>query len=155
MNEIDCSRIKPSYLRALVAVAEYGNFSEAALHLGLAQSTVSRAIANLEEELGVLLFSRGRYGANLTPIGERLTTHARQVLQLLETIVKEARLEKGLESGQVRIAAFRTIATHVLPGIITRFCDRFPDINVTVMEFWDHVGWSKPCGKAAQMLDSS
>jgi DNA-binding transcriptional LysR family regulator len=140
MDKIDCSRIKPSYLRALIAVAEHGNFSEAALQLELSQSTVSHAIANLEQELGVQLVARGRHGAYLTPVGERVIRYAHQVLQLLESMAKEANLEKGLQGGQVRIAAFRSVATHILPGMITRFCDRFPDIAVSVIEFWDHAG---------------
>jgi hypothetical protein len=71
MDQLSSSRIKLSQLRALVAVAECGNFSEAALHLEVSQSAVSHAIATLEDELGVVLFTRGRHGATLTPIGER------------------------------------------------------------------------------------
>lgn len=139
MNEINSSRIK-SQLRALFAVAEYGNFSEAALHLELSQSAVSHAIANLEDELGVLLLSRGRHGANLTPVGKRVIDYARQVLQLLEAMVKEANLEKGLHGGSVRIACFRSVATHVLPAVIVRFRSRFPEIAVTITEHSDHLG---------------
>jgi len=58
MDEINNSRIKLSQLRALVAVAVHGNFSEAALHLGLSQSAVSHAIATLEEELGSVTLGR-------------------------------------------------------------------------------------------------
>jgi len=68
MDEINNSRIKLSQLRALVAVAVHGNFSEAALHLGLSQSAVGRTIATWR--IGVLLLSRGRHGAHLTPVGE-------------------------------------------------------------------------------------
>lgn len=60
-------KIKLSQLRALVAIADCGNFSEAALELDLSQSTISHAIATLEEELGVTLLQRGRHGARLTP----------------------------------------------------------------------------------------
>lgn len=140
MNEINSSRIKLSQLRALIAVAECSNFSEAALHLELSQSAISHAIATLEEELGVLLLSRGRYGAHLTPVGERVTTHARQVMQLLEAIEKEANLEKGLHGGSVRIACFRSVATHVLPVAIARFRRHFPKIAVSITEHDDYVG---------------
>ncbi|MCG8363635.1 MAG: LysR family transcriptional regulator, partial [Pseudanabaenales cyanobacterium] len=64
MNRHPYSGIKPSQLRALVAVAECGAFGEAAWKLGVTQPTVSHAIATLEEELGVILFSRGRHGAH-------------------------------------------------------------------------------------------
>jgi DNA-binding transcriptional LysR family regulator len=140
MNEINSSRIKLSQLRALVAVAEYGNFSEAALHLELSQSAVSHAIASLEDELGVLLLSRGRHGAHLTPVGERVIDYARQVLQLLGAMVKEANLEKGLHGGSVRIACFRSVGTHVLPAVIAQFRRRFPEIAVTINEHSDYLG---------------
>lgn len=137
MNEINISRIKISQLRALVAVAEYGNFSEAALHLELSQSAISHAIACLEDELGVVLLSRGRHGAYPTPVGERIIGYAQQVLQLLEGMVKEANLEKGLHGGSVRIACFRSVATHVLPAVIAQFRRHFPKIAVTINEYND------------------
>lgn len=134
MNEINRSQIKLSQLRTLVAVAEWGNFSEAALHLQISQSAVSHAIATLEEELGVVLVSRGRHGAHLTPVGERILAHARQTLQLLEAIAREANLEKSLQGGMVRIACFRSVATHILPTAIGRFRKSFPNINVSITE---------------------
>ncbi|MBD2006271.1 MULTISPECIES: LysR family transcriptional regulator [Cyanophyceae] len=140
MNEINSSRIKLSQLRALVTVAEYGNFSEAALHLELSQSAISHAIATLEEELGVILLYRGRHGAHLTPVGERVIDHARSVLQLLGAIEKEVNLEKGLHGGSVRIACFRSVATHILPAAIARFRDRYPKIAVSIIEHSDYLG---------------
>jgi DNA-binding transcriptional LysR family regulator len=139
MHEINLSKMKISQLRALVAVAKHGNFSEAALHMELSQSAVSHAIASLEEELGVVLLSRGRYGAHPTPVGERVISHARQVLHLLEEIEKEANREKGLHGGQVRLAAFRSVATHVLPMVIAQFRRHFPDISVSITENCDYV----------------
>jgi DNA-binding transcriptional LysR family regulator len=140
MSEINPYKLKISQLRALVAVADYGNFSEAALQLDLSQSAVSHAIASLEDELGVILLIRGRQGAQLTPVGERVISQARQVLCLLEGIVKEANLEKGLKGGSVRIASFRSVATHILPVVIARFRQSFPQIAVTIIEHFDHAG---------------
>lgn len=140
MSQIMRSQIKLSQLRALVAAAESGNFSEAALHLELSQSAVSHAIASLEEELGVVLLSRGRHGAHSTPVGERVLAHARQVLQLLEAMEKEANLEKGLQGGSVRLACFRSIATHVLPAVIAEFRTHFPEIVVTIGEYSHYEG---------------
>ena len=138
MSAVNPYSLKISQLRALVAVADHHNFSEAALHLGISQSAVSHAIATLEDELGVLLLNRGRNGASLTPVGERLIAQARQVLALLIEIVQEANREKGLQGGQVRIAAFRSMASRILPMVISRFRDRFPSITVTVTEFDEH-----------------
>ena len=71
------NRIKLSQLQILVEVAKYENFSEAALALGISQSAVSHAIASLEDYLGIVLFNRGRHGATLTPVGDRILTHAK------------------------------------------------------------------------------
>ncbi len=134
MNDIYKSRIKLSQIRALVAIADWGNFSEAGSQLEISQSAVSHAIATLEAELGVVLLSRGRHGAHLTPVGERIAAHGRQVLQLLDAMHKEANLAKGLQGGQVRIACFRSVATHILPTVIARFRQNYPNITLTITE---------------------
>jgi DNA-binding transcriptional LysR family regulator len=127
-------KLKLSQLRALVAVADCGNFSEAALQLDLSQSTISHAIATLEEELGVMLLQRGRHGAKLTPVGDRITAHARGVLNLLDAMTSEANQARGLQGGRLRIASFRSVATHVLPGAIARLHRRYPAISISVLE---------------------
>lgn len=131
---MNLSKLKLSQIRALVAVADYGNFSEAALQLGVNQSTISHAIATLEDELGVILLNRGRYGAQLTPIGEQITDKATQILKLLEGIDQDAQRSKGLQGGTVRIAAYRSVATHILPGAIARLHSRYPKVKVTITE---------------------
>jgi DNA-binding transcriptional LysR family regulator len=128
------SKIKLSQLRALVAIADCGNFSEAALKLDVTQSTISHAIAILEEELGITLVQRGRHGARLTPVGDRITAHARDVLGLLDTIGSEANQARGVQGGTLRIASFRSVATHVLPGAIARLHRRYPAITISVHE---------------------
>jgi DNA-binding transcriptional LysR family regulator len=137
MNANRQSQIKLSQLRALIAVAERGNFGEAALQMGLSQSAVSHAIATLEEMLGVVLIARGRHGAYLTPVGDRVLVYARQMMQALDGMMKEANLAKGLQGGQVRIASFRSVATHILPEAIAQFRQRFPDITVLLTDHED------------------
>lgn len=136
MNEINTRRMKLSQIQALIAVADCANFSGAALQMELSQSAVSHAIASLESELGVQLFHRGRHGAQLTSVGERVLTHGRQIARALEMMLKEADLEKGLQGGQVRIVTFRSVATHILPCIIAKFRDRFPKIAVSITEVY-------------------
>lgn len=131
------NQMKLSQLRILVAIADAGSFSEAALALDMSQSAVSHAIATLENHLGVILFSRGRHGARLTPVGQRIVDHASVITQRSEAIVKEAELAKGLEGGQVRIAAFRSIATHLLPKVITQFHTHYPAVAVSLAEHED------------------
>ncbi|MEO1300272.1 MAG: LysR family transcriptional regulator [Cyanobacteria bacterium J06636_16] len=139
MKENAQNRIKLSQLKILVAVANQQNFSEAALELGISQSAVSHAIASLEEHLGIVLFSRGRYGARLTPVGERVVSHACIIVEHTESILKEAAFAKGLDQGEVRIATFRSVATHSLPEAILRFQQRFPGIKVKLTEHDDYI----------------
>lgn len=134
MGRINPHRLKVSQLRALVAIADVGTFSDAALQLGLSQSSVSHAIATLEEELGVVLLQRGRQGATLTPLGEQVTTEARSILRSLEAIGQYAQQARGLQQGQVRIAGFRSVATHILPEVMHQFHARHGGIQVKINE---------------------
>ncbi|MGB7249894.1 MAG: LysR family transcriptional regulator [Phormidesmis sp.] len=122
------------HLEVLTAVVREGTFSDAAINLEVSQSAVSRAVASLEAELGVPLLSRGRFGAKLTPVGERVIEYAQKMLDLREYIDYEVNLEKGLYNSRLRIASFRSAATHLLPANIARFCQQFPHVEVTLSE---------------------
>jgi DNA-binding transcriptional LysR family regulator len=123
-----------SHVKIFMAVVAKGSFSLAALELGLSQSAVSRAIASLEEELGVSLLARGRFGAYATDFGDRITVHFQQILQAEADIEAEANREKNLHGGRVRIASFRSVATHILPPLIAKFSQRFPNVEVSLVE---------------------
>jgi DNA-binding transcriptional LysR family regulator len=133
VNTVD---LAPQELRTLVAVAEGGGFSAAAVRLGATQSAVSHAVRGMERKLGVVLFERGRHGARPTAAGERAVSHGRRVLRLLEVLVAETRAagagESGEPSGPLRIAAFRSAALHLLPPALERLSARHPGIEATV-----------------------
>ncbi|MEM9004600.1 MAG: LysR family transcriptional regulator [Cyanobacteria bacterium P01_F01_bin.86] len=130
-------QLKISHLQVLIAVADHGSFSEAALQLQMSQSAVSYAIASLEGDLGVTLLSRGRYGACLTPVGEQVVDRARQITYLMSDIFKQANLSRGLQGGHVRISSFRSAATHILPEVIADFCRNYPKIAVSIADHDD------------------
>src|SRR4030088_1457931 len=73
-------RINVDGLRTFLAVAQHGHLGHAAEALGAEQSTVSRKIARLEEEVGVALFERIRRSIRLTPAGNRLVPRAERLL---------------------------------------------------------------------------
>jgi DNA-binding transcriptional LysR family regulator len=133
----DQRQIKLSQLYALIAVADHHSFTEAALELEMSQSAVSNAISALESTLGIVLFSRGRHGADLTPIGENILAHARKIIQLEEQIFKEVNLARSLQVGKVRLSSIRSVATHLLPGIIAQFQQQFSGIAISVVEQFD------------------
>ena len=128
-------KVKLSQLRALDAVAATGSFSEAALKLDVSQSTVSHSIAALEDALGVVLIHRGRQKASLTPVGDRIFTQAQQILGLVTDMGKEASRARGVEGGLVRIAAYRSMASEVLPEAIAILHQQHPSIQVAITEF--------------------
>jgi len=128
------SNMNISQLEILTAVVEHGTFSEAAIHLDISQSAVSRAVAALESELGVPLLARGRFGAKLTPIGERILEPIHKMLHLKAEIEAEVNLAKGFYNSRLRIASFRSAATHLLPANIARFRQLFPHVDVSLEE---------------------
>ena len=78
-------------LRCLVAIAESGSFTDAAIELGVSQAAVSRNLASLESSLGVRLVQRTTRSMALTVAGERTLRHARRVLSGLADLEKDAR----------------------------------------------------------------
>ncbi|MEU2620108.1 LysR family transcriptional regulator [Streptomyces sp. NPDC007157] len=125
--------LAPQELRILVAVADEGGFSSAAVRLGATQSAVSHAVRSIERKLGVVLFERGRFGARPTPPGERAAAHARRVLRMLEVMAADVRGAAGGEAaGPLRVAAFRGAALHLLPPALERLAALHPAVEVTV-----------------------
>ncbi|MCP2257434.1 DNA-binding transcriptional regulator, LysR family [Streptoalloteichus tenebrarius] len=120
-------------MRVLVAVAREGSFSAAAASLGLTQSAVSHTMRGIERKLGAVLFRRGRTGAEPTSAGSTAVSHARRILRLLETMRAETRAASAGElSATVRLAALRGVAYHLLPGVLSRFGQRWPRVSVEV-----------------------
>ncbi|MFE5207360.1 LysR family transcriptional regulator [Streptomyces sp. NPDC056600] len=123
-------------MRILVAVADTGGFSAAAVALGLTQSAVSHSVRGSERKIGAVLFDRDRTGARPTPAGEKAVAHARRVLRLLDVLVTEARAAAGAGAdgpvGPLRIAAFRSAALHLLPPVLRRLRDRHRGIEPRV-----------------------
>src|SRR5690606_10635893 len=121
-------------LRALLAIVEHGSFSEAALELGTSQSTVSYAIAELEQELGVKLLDRGRFGAAPTAVGERIADHARGVERTLSAIGQEAALSRGELRGELRVSTFRSLAANVLAPAMSDLAISHPGLRIELTE---------------------
>ncbi len=128
-------KVKLSQLKALITVAETGSFSEAALQMDVSQSTVSHSIAAMEDALGVVLIHRGRQKATLTPVGDRIFSQAKQVLSLIDDMGREAECARGIEGGQVRIAAYRSVASEILPEAIAQLHKRYPTVQILIAEF--------------------
>ncbi len=119
-------------LRGFCEVARQGSFSRAADRLFLTQPAVSQQVKSLEEELGQGLLERGRKGVRLTDAGEILFRRARSVLG--ELAAARAELEQmgtGVR-GRVLLATSDTNCTYVLPPVLRRFRERFPEVEVDI-----------------------
>ncbi|MED3662366.1 LysR family transcriptional regulator [Ureibacillus terrenus] len=116
-------------LRYFVEVAEREHISEAAEHLHVAQSAVSRQIANLEEELGTALFERVGRNVKLTPIGKIFLEHAITALNAIDFAVKQVEEYLDPERGSIKIGFPTSLASYVLPTVISAFKKEYPDVS--------------------------
>lgn len=116
------------------AVARQGSFNKAAQQLHLTPSAISHAIAVMEEELGFALFNRGKTGVTMTSYGASLYPSIRAVLNSDEALKQSVARLNGLEKGKVKMAAFNSVCTCLLPGILKSFKAQYPQIEVEVYQ---------------------
>src|ERR1700730_12706834 len=126
---------KMDYLGALcmfVRAVEVGSFSKAAIATNTKTSTVSRAIASLEEDLGVSLFHRTTRRAHLTEPGATFYEHARDVLRGLEEARDAASAIEGRQKELIRLHVPGASARlHIMP-FVPDFLAAYPDIRLDV-----------------------
>ncbi|WP_157263957.1 LysR substrate-binding domain-containing protein [Azohydromonas aeria] len=121
-------------LDLFVAVAECGNLTRAAERKHLAVSAVSKRIVELEALAGTPLLVRQPRGVRLTPAGQSLLHHARQMLQLVQRMDEELGRYAGGLKGHVRLHAVASALTQFLPAELESFLTRYPDVQVSLEE---------------------
>lgn len=121
-------------LRSFAEIAEVGNFTRAAERLHLAQPSLSRQIAVLEQDLGAELFSRTREGSVLTAAGEALLPLARRMLADSESIRRELAELAGLGRGRVRLGATPTLCVSLVAEVLSDFRAAHPAIELHLSE---------------------
>jgi DNA-binding transcriptional LysR family regulator len=119
-------------LQTFLAVADGGSFSAASTRLHSVQSNITQRIKKLEEDLGGVLFERGRAGARLTPLGERLLPQAREILSHVATVRSDLRDASG-EAAPVRLGALETTAGSRLPPVLRALADRAPKAELRLV----------------------
>lgn len=120
--------------RAFVTSAEKGSFTAAGKVLDYTPSGVSQLVRALEDELGLTLLSRQNRGVVMTREGERLFPQVVEFLKKEENIFDAARKVADLSTGNITIATFTSIATHILPAIIRDFSDLYGNIGIKIIE---------------------
>jgi len=112
--------VKLRQLEAMRAIMARGTTTHAADALGLTQSTVSRLISQLEEELGLNIFDRRHGRLLITPEGRQFFSVAEKVLSGIDQITATARDIRTLRTGALRIIAMPALAFGLLPVPIAR-----------------------------------
>ncbi|WP_242639262.1 LysR family transcriptional regulator [Mycolicibacterium sp. S2-37] len=119
-------------LDAVLCVAEERSFSRAARRQLVAQSSLSRTVAQVERMCGAKLFDRTTRQLEVTVDGERFVQTARAILSTYRQEMSEFDAYLAGTKGVLRLAALPSLAVSLLPPMITRFRHRFPDIAVEV-----------------------
>lgn len=120
-------------LNYFIAVAEELHFGRAAERLGIAQPPLSRQIKQMEEEMGAVLFNRGRSSITLTQAGERLHTRGLAILSMVaDTQLEVRRIGQGAD-GRLRIGFVGSSTYGILPNIIKSFRASHPGINLSLI----------------------
>ena len=119
--------------RAFLATVEEGSLSAAARVLGLTQPTLSRQVACLEEELGVILFERNRRNMTLTQSGLELVEYAREMGESAMRISLAAAGQSQAIEGDVSITAPDLFSTYSLPKIVEKIRTKAPGINIEII----------------------
>jgi len=121
-------------LRYFLAAAETGNASRAAERCNVSQPSITVALKNLEEFLGVQLFSRRAAGLRLTAEGERFALHTASVLAGVNEAVADARRPSAAVCGRVAIGVTETITGYLVPALLGAVRQSLPGIEVSVAE---------------------
>ena len=118
------------YYRIFYYAAKYKSFSQAATILMSNQPNVTRAIHNLESQLGCRLFIRSNRGAELTPEGERLYIHVLSAMEQFQAAEEELADSSGLSHGSVAIGASETALNIFLLDKLKSFHMTYPGIRL-------------------------
>lgn len=122
------------HLRCFVAVAEAGSVRAAARRLGLAQPTVTGHLRRLENTLGFAVFERVGRGIVLTEHGRRLLPRAQRAVRAIEAVADGIGDEVEAGTGELVVGAIPTMSPYVLPPVLARMREEFPECAITVHE---------------------
>ena len=126
-------------LEYVVALADAGQFVEAARQCAVSQPALSKQIREVEEMLGVALFERTRPAVLVTPAGLEIVARARRLLAEARELVVAARALRGGRPSTVRLGVIPTIAPYGLPGLLARLRQQYPEVAFAIHELQTEV----------------
>jgi LysR family hydrogen peroxide-inducible transcriptional activator len=121
-------------LQYLVALKIHGHFGRAADACFVTQSTLSAGIKELETLIGVTLVERTRRVVRFTPLGERVADKAQRILRETEDLADMVRAAGKPLAGELRMGVIPTIAPFLLPTLLPRLREQWPDLKLYLRE---------------------
>ena len=125
-------------IRYLLTIREYGNISRAAQELFVAQPSLSQMLKELEEDLGMEVFLRGKDGVSESPFGRELLKRLEAAGDLFAQIRIELEEFQQMRKGTITFGIPLNLGTYLLPRIIPVFRERFPGIRIRIRENNSH-----------------
>src|SRR6202021_2218023 len=134
-NECEMRRrfMELQQLRYFREVAQREHVTRAAENLFVSQSAISRAVTQLEEELGVPLFYRQGRAVVLSRYGRLFLEHVNRALSILESGKRLLRQQSGEESGTVSLGFLHSLGIELVPRLIKEYCRKHPKIQFTLL----------------------
>lgn len=126
--------IEPRPFRSVIAAAEHGSFRRAAAALGVKQSTLSRRVRQLEEELGVSLFERSSGGVRATAAGGDVVRTARRLLKQTDRMVSTAKSAGRGEAGEITIGVCTSLSAGKLRAVVAGYLQASPHVAINMVE---------------------
>ncbi|CAE6935578.1 MULTISPECIES: LysR family transcriptional regulator [Pseudomonas] len=121
-------------IRHFIAVAETGSISAAAQAVFISQSTLTLAIQQLEEEIGVSLFNRHAKGMSLTHQGHQFLRQAHLILATVDNAKRSLQQSTDTVAGSLTIGVTSLVAGYYLADLLTRFQRAYPNVEIRVLE---------------------
>lgn len=140
-------------LRVFLGVARARSALEASHALGLNQSTISRRLHRLEEDIGSKLFDRNSQGHRLTSAGHRLLEHVEKLESTLAAVESDVFNDNMALTGEIRLGATEAFGSYFLAPHLAHFCTRHPAITVDLLPMPRNVNLSKREADASVTID--
>lgn len=115
-------------------LAETGHFGRAAQEAGVTQPALSAQIAEMEAQLGIQLFERGRGAVRLTPEGAELRPRIQRILSEVEDLERAAMRGRDILEGRFRLGVIPTVAPYLLPYLLPLLKESFPRLQLELRE---------------------
>jgi len=121
-------------LKYVLAVAEYKNFTLAADKCFVTQPTLSMQIQKIEDELSIQIFDRTKKPIQLTDIGQKIVTQAKNIVNEADRIQDIVEQQKGFIGGEFRLGIIPTIMPTLLPMFLNNFIKKYPKVKLIIEE---------------------